>query len=214
MTYRGIWANYSIRYGSTSQVLDYVYRQSSPPNHIDAGVFADRPLTRTERARFFEFADLYREADVLVVAAGNPACAGLTRSQAHGVATGRYKSWSQVAGSGGAIHVRYLLDEAGGPEPHLGVAINKGAKGNYARGGASAADGGIAAAASGDQSIAAITTWSLARRGVGSACVVPIGGVAPSDDDGHEAPLPGGVRGPLRAAAAAPALACRPARTR
>ena len=178
-TYRGIWANYSFRYPTTTYALKLAYRDRR--SDAENGVFVDRPLTRTERGRFVEVADLYREADVLVLAGANPACSGLTRAQAHGIATGRYTRWSQVGAGSGDIHVRYLLDEAGGPEPRLGT-LKPSGKVSYAPSARAAPDGGVSLAASGDASIAAVTTWSLARRGVGSACVVPIGGVAPSDE--------------------------------
>lgn len=44
-----------------------------------------------------------------------------------------------------------------------------------------APDGGVSAAATGDQSIAAITTWSRVRPRRAGTCVVPLNGVAPSD---------------------------------
>ena len=42
-------------------------------------------------------------------------------------------------------------------------------------------DGGVSAAAAGDTSIAAITSWSRLRRVVPGTCVVPLDGIAPSD---------------------------------
>jgi hypothetical protein len=150
------------------------------------GVLVDRRLSARERRRFKALADLYRDGDVLVVAAGHPACSGLTRAQARSIASGGITRWSQVVAGAGAdaIKVRYPVSASGFGVPHFGTKVvgkyNK-QRLNYAPGAAGAPDGGVAAAAQGDQAIAAITTWSKVRTRSGGICVVPLDGVAPSD---------------------------------
>jgi ABC-type phosphate transport system substrate-binding protein len=149
-------------------------------------VIVDRPLTARERGRFRTLADLYRDADVLVVAAGHPACAGLTAAQARAIARGAITRWSQVAPGATAdvIRVRHLISGFGDAVPHLGTrsvgTLNR-QHVNYASGAVGAGDGGVSAAAAGDESIAAITTWSRIRFASPGVCVVPLNGVAPSD---------------------------------
>jgi hypothetical protein len=160
-----------------------VYSRSSAATQ---GVLVDRRLSARERRRFKTLAELYRDGDVLVVAAGHPACAGLTRAQARSIASGGVTRWSQVVAGAGAdaIKVRYPVSSSGFGVPHFGAKVvgkyNK-QRLNYARGAVGAQDGGVGAAAQGDQAIAAITTWSRVRTRSGGICVVPLDGVAPSD---------------------------------
>ncbi len=173
---------------TATSLLDRVHRGAT--TRIGAtgteGVIVDRPLTARERGRFRTLADLYRDADVLVVAAGHPACGGLTVAQARAIARGAVTRWSQVApgASADAIRVRHLVGGTGDAVPHLGTrwvgTLNR-QRVNYAPGAVGAADGGVAAAAAGDRSIAAITTWSRIRFASPGVCAVPLNGVAPSD---------------------------------
>lgn len=154
---------------------------------ISGGLYLDRPLGATDRKRFTVVADLYYDADVLVLAAGHPACAGLTRAQARAIATGRVTRWSQVVTGAGtdAIRVRYLANQTRfGTKQKFRFVKGKGNRFfvTYAKGAKQAKDGGVSAAASGDRSIAAVTSWSRVRRGVAGTCVVPLGGVAPTND--------------------------------
>ena len=185
-TFIGPWHPASASRLDASAALAEEYRAVTrfpiPPH----GVIVDRKLNPVEQQRFKQVADLYRDADVLVVAAAHPACAGLTRAQARAIATGGIRQWSQVVAgaSADAIRVRHLVDGFGSAVPHLGAKwvgkLNKW-RVTYAPGAKGVPDGGVSAAASGDQSIAAITTWSRVRpRRVGT-CVVPLNGVAPSD---------------------------------
>lgn len=155
-------------------------------------VLADRALTRAEARRFTVLAEVYRDADVLVVAAGHPACAGLTRGQARSIASGRVTRWSQVVAGAPVepIRVVHPIDAAGDPVPHLGTRwAGSGVRWRvtYAPGATGAADGGVGRAAGGDPGVAAITTWSRIRGRTGGICAVPLGGVAP--DDGTVAAL-------------------------
>ena len=186
-TFVGAWHPASASRTSASSGLAAAYKDAigfqSSGGH---GLIVDRPLTTIEKTRFKPLADLYRDADVLVVAAGHPACAGLTRAQARAIATGGIKLWSQtvVGATSDTIKVRYLIDGFGNGVPHLGARwvgkFNK-QRVNYPVGAVGATDGGVSLAVGGDQAIAAITTWSRVRNRGGGLCVVPLGGVVPSD---------------------------------
>ncbi len=183
----GPWYPASVGGQTTAELLARVYRGAT--TRIGAtgteGVVSDRPLTARERGRFRVLADLYRDADVLVVAAGHPACAGLTAAQARSIARGGITRWSQVVAGAPAdpIRVRYPAGTTGEGVPHLGTRwvgrLNKW-RINYAPGAVGAGDGGVAAAAA-DPSIAAITTWSRLRQRPAGVCAVPLNGVAPGD---------------------------------
>src|SRR5215218_864804 len=99
-TYRGEWINSLATRLSTTQALKEIRRFGN-----SYATYADRKLTGTERRKFDVLLDLGRDADVLVVQAGHPACAGLTLAQARGIASGRITNWSAVGGAG-AIALR------------------------------------------------------------------------------------------------------------
>lgn len=178
-TFVGTWIPAAASALSTSEALTRTNENSA--------VMADRALTSRERRRFQVLVDLYHDADVLVVAAGHPACAGLTRAQARSIATGGITRWSAVVAGAGpdTIKVRYPTDLSGEPVPHLGAKWVKARafkhRLTYAPRAVGARDGGVSAAASGDQAIAAITTWAKVRSGRSDICVVPLSGVAPTD---------------------------------
>ena len=127
---------------------------------------------------------------MLVVAAGHPACAGLTLAQARGIAQGRITRWSQVvSGVDGRIAVRYPRRAGGAEELRFGTRLvpyrKRGStmiryRTSYAPGARGSADGGVGAAARGDRSIAAISSWSAVGRRGGATCIVPLGGIAAS----------------------------------
>ena len=183
----GPWTPASVSVTTASSALRRidkdVYSRSSAATQ---GVLVDRRLSARERRRFKTLAELYRDGDVLVVAAGHPACAGLTRAQVRSIATGGITRWSQVVAGASAdvIKVRYPASSSGFGVPHFGVKVvgkyNK-QRLNYASGAVGAQDGGVAAAAQGDQAIAAITTWSKVRARSSGICVVPLDGVGASD---------------------------------
>jgi len=188
--HRGIWNNVMVSDTSTTKLLRRIARslrwRGSWENH---GVYADRPLSARERRRFEVAVDLFRDADILVVADGHPACAGLTQAQARGIARGRIRRWSEVValppGQPDTIDLR-LVGDPEGPvtERRFGTPF-KGAPGARI-----AHDGGIGAALSGDRAVAAVTSWSR-WRGRPGACAVPIGGVAPTDASVHALAYPG-----------------------
>jgi hypothetical protein len=184
-TYVGVWVPATIGWPSTSVTLKHVHaRATTRLGPSDAGVFVDRRLTTTERARFTVLADLYREASVMVVATGHPACGGLTTTQARAIARGKVVRWSQVVAGASIdrIKVRHPRGSTGAAVPHFGTdALTHAGRHRYAAGARGAADGGVSAAAK-DPSIAAITTWSRVRFGTGGTCVVPLDGIAPSDE--------------------------------
>lgn len=177
--FRLLWTNATLGGASTSTALR-VIRRDLRYQPQQAMVFADRRLTAVERRTFTVLADVARDADVLVVARGHPACGGLTHAQARGIATGTVSRWSQlfpgVADQPDPI-VRHAVWSGRERlvEPRLGLGIR-------APGGVRLdADGGVRAAASGDRSAAAITSWSRARAFGTTVCAVAIDGVAPSD---------------------------------
>ncbi|MGE0027678.1 MAG: hypothetical protein AB7O78_19930 [Thermoleophilia bacterium] len=185
-TFVGPWIPASVSTLSATDGLATLRRDARYGSGGQA-VLADRVLTRAESRRFTVLAEVYRDADVLVVAAGHPACAGLTRGQARSIASGRVTRWSQVVAGAPVdpIRVVHLIDSAGAPVPHLGTRwVGAGVRWRvtYAPGAAGAADGGVGRAAGGDQGVAAITTWSRIRARTAGICAVPLGGVAPADD--------------------------------
>ena len=183
-TFKGIWNPVAISSLSTRSAFAGLWknRRFRPPT---TAVIADTRLTAQQRRRFATVAELFRDADVLVVAAGHPACAGITRAQAQAVVRGGVTRWSDVgaAAADDRIRVRHPVDGFGDAQSSFGVThpggLNK--RIPYAPGAVGARDGGVAAAAAGDTSIAAITSWSRLRRVVPGTCVVPLDGVAPSD---------------------------------
>lgn len=145
------------------------------------GIFLDRRLTAAERRHARVRADLGRDADVLAVRRGHPACAsGVSRASAHGIAAGTIRTWS-AAGvptppSGDAIALRRAGTGADGyvePRFRAGGRLPKGAR--------AAPDGGLSEAASGNLAVAAVTSWSRARAFQQTTCAIPVGGAAPSD---------------------------------
>jgi hypothetical protein len=177
-TFRFFYQNSAVVWPNTGLILSTLSRRYASAS---AGAFVDRRLSARQRKRLAVRADLGRDADVLVVAKDHPVCsAGLTASQARGIARGSIARWSQVvglpAGAPDAIAVRVEKESTGGKVPRWGVRDSK-----YARGARGAADGGLAQAASGDQAIAGLTSWTRARAYGSSVCSVPIDGVAPTD---------------------------------
>jgi hypothetical protein len=90
---RGPWVNFTLSGITMSESLKQI-RRGVGNSH---GTFSDRRLTRAERRYFVQVADFGRDADVLVVRQGHPACAGLTLTQARAIAKGQTTRWSQVA---------------------------------------------------------------------------------------------------------------------
>jgi hypothetical protein len=145
------------------------------------GIFLDRRLKAAERRHVQVRADLGRDADVLVVSRGHPACAsGVSRAAARGIAAGTIRTWSgagvAIPASGDTIALRRAgsgVDRFVEPRFRAGYRLPQGAR--------AARDGGLFEAASGNLAIAAVTSWSRARGFQGTTCAVPVGGSAPSD---------------------------------
>jgi hypothetical protein len=145
------------------------------------GVFLDRRLTAAERRYMVVRADLGRDADVLAVASGHPACAsGVSRAVARGIAKGAIRTWSAAGvptpAGGDAIALRRAGDGfERASEPRFGAGYLAPKSARVTR------DGGLSEAASGNQAIAAVTSWSRARSYGSSTCAVRVGGAAPDD---------------------------------
>jgi hypothetical protein len=145
------------------------------------GIFLDRRLKAAERRHVQVRADLGRDADVLAVGRGHPACAsGVSRAAARGIAAGKIRTWSAAGvstpASGNAIALRRAgqgIDRFVEPRFRADSRLPQGAR--------AAADGGLSEAASGNHAIAAVTSWSRARAFQTTTCAVPVGGAAPSD---------------------------------
>jgi hypothetical protein len=179
--YKGLWANTTIGRLTLSQGLKEMRRQARGGNGFAVwqGTYADRRLTAGERRHFEVLSDFARDADVLVVRAGHPACAGLTQAEVRGIASGRVTSWSQVgsiSGVSGSIALRHTVVD-GAFEPRFGVAKKP-------RSAAGRRDGGITDAAR-DPTVAGVTSWSRARFRSG-VCAVPIDGTTPTDVSVHD----------------------------
>ena len=145
------------------------------------GIFLDRRLKTAERRYVEVRADLGRDADVLAVARGHPACAsGMSGAVARAIAAGTIRTWSAAGvptpASGDAIALRRAgdgVDRFVEPRFRAGIRLPQGARAAF--------DGGLSEAASGNLAIAAVTSWSRARRYQATTCAVPVGGAAPSD---------------------------------
>jgi hypothetical protein len=179
-TYRYVFGNASAAVGPSAGIyLRNMIRGRRFPS--PQGVFLDRRLTAAERRHLRVRADLGRDADVLVVGRGHPACAsGVSRAAVRGIAAGRIGTWSAagvpVPASGDAIELRRAGDGFDGfVEPRFG------AGGRLPRGARAARDGGLSEAASGNLAIAAVTSWSRARAFQRTTCAVPVAGAAPTD---------------------------------
>jgi hypothetical protein len=177
--YRFIFDNASAVVGpSAGLYLKNMIRRRRYPS--PEGIFLDRRLKPAERRYLEVRLDLGRDADVLVVTRDHPACAGVSREAARGIAAGTVRTWS-AAGvpappGGDAIALRRAgtgVDRF--VEPRFGAAarLPSGAKAAY--------DGGLSEAASGNSRVAAVTSWSRARSYQTTTCTVPVGGAAPTD---------------------------------
>jgi hypothetical protein len=179
-THRYVFGNAAAVVGpSAGLVLRNMIRQRRYPS--PQGIFLDRRLTARERKHVQVRVDLGRDADVLVVSRGHPACAsGVSRAAVRGIAAGRIRTWSAAGvpapASGDAIALR-----------RAGTGIERSSEPRFGAGWKAPAgarvvpDGGLSEAASGNAAIAAVTSWSRARAYGPVTCVVPVGGRAPDD---------------------------------
>jgi hypothetical protein len=179
-TYRYVFGNAAAVVGPSANIyLRNMIRMRRYPS--PQGIFLDRRLTAAERRHVQVRADLGRDADVLVVGRGHPACAsGVSRAAVRGIAAGRIRTWSAAGvptpASGDVIALRRAGDGfERSAEPRFG------ARGRTPLGARAARDGGVSEAASGNLAIAAVTSWSRARAFQATTCAVPVGGAAPSD---------------------------------
>jgi hypothetical protein len=179
-TYRYIFGNAAAGVGPSANIymrnLIQERRYPSP-----RGIFLDRRLKAKERRHVKVRADLVRDADVLAVSSGHPACtSGVSRVAAQRIAAGKISRWSEAGvptpPSGDAIKLRRAgdgVDRFVEPRFRAGYRLPQGARAAF--------DGGLSEAASGDFAIAAVTSWSRARAFHTTTCAVPVGGAAPSD---------------------------------
>jgi hypothetical protein len=178
--YRYIFDNAAVAVGpSAKPYLKMLIGDRRSPS--PAGVFLDRKLKRKEKRYLKVQLDLGRDADVLVATRDHPACAtGVSRSVAKGIAAGTIRTWS-AAGvptppDGNAIALRRAgtgTDRFVEPRFGAGYKLPNGARKSY--------DGGLGEAASGNNAVAAVTSWSRARSFQSSTCAIPVGGSAPTD---------------------------------
>lgn len=178
--YRGVWKSFLVSRKTTSEALRYMLRDGRRRyGNYYAGLFADRPLTAREKRSFKVIADIARDADVLAVAKGHPACeSGLTMKQARDIAAGRVKRWSEVGVAVAEDTIRLgFTGELGRFERRFGVMrAPAGAKRSF--------DAGLRAAGDGDRAVAVVTSWSRVGQTT-AVCKVPLGGVAPTDVSVH-----------------------------
>jgi hypothetical protein len=178
-SHRYVFGNAAAVVGPSADIyLRNMIRGRSHPS--PEGIFLDRRLTAAEGRHVRVSADLGRDADVLAVQRGHPACAsGVTRAAARGIAAGTIRTWSAAGvpapASGDAIALRRAGEGTEGfVEPRLGAAPR------LPTGSRAARDGGLSEA-SGDLAVAAVTSWSRARAYQQTTCAVPIDDAAPSD---------------------------------
>jgi hypothetical protein len=179
-TYRYIFGNAAAVVGPSAKLyMRNMIRGRRYPS--PQGIFLDRRLKAAERRHVQVRADLGRDADVLAVSSGHPACAsGVSRAAARGIAAGKIRTWAEAGvptpASGNAIALRRAGDGVGRfvePRFRAGGRLPPGARAAY--------DGGLSQAASGNSAVAAVTSWSRARAYGQTTCAVPVGGTAPSD---------------------------------
>ena len=179
-THRYVFGNASAAVGPSAGIyLRNLIRMRRYPS--PEGIFVDRRLTDRERRHVRVRADLGRDADVLAVTRGHPACTtGVTRATARGIAAGRIRTWSAAGVAappgGDAIALRRAgtgVDRFVEPRFRASARLPERAR--------AAADGGLREAASGDLAVAAVTSWSRARWFQQTTCAVPVGGAAPDD---------------------------------
>ncbi len=179
-TYRYIFGNAAAAVGPSADIyLRNMIRSRRYPS--PQGIFLDRRLTAAERRHVRIRADLGRDADVLAVRRGHPACdSGVSRATARGIAAGTIRSWSAAGvptpASGDAIALRRA---GSGVDRFVEPRFGSGAR--LPRGARAAPDGGLSDAASGNLAVAAITSWSRARSFQQTTCAVPVGGAALGD---------------------------------
>lgn len=185
--YRGAWNNFTSQAGDTTFLLKIQREEVARGGGDRTLIFADRPLTTTEQRSFKRLLDIGRDADVLVVARENPACAGLTMTQARQVASGAITRWSQLfplrEGQPDEIVLLHTMYQRG-LEQRFGVKKLP----------ASAREstfGGIAEASRGDRAVAGVTSWARVRRAGNALCAVPLDGIAPSNARVHDLTYPG-----------------------
>ncbi len=179
-TYRYVFGNAAAVVGPSAGIyMRNMIRGRRYPS--PEGIFLDRRLRAAERRHVRVRAELGRDADVLAVHRGHPACAsGVSRVAARRIAAGKIRTWSAAGvptpASGDAIALR-----------RAGAGIERFVEPRFGAGGRlpaqarSALDGGLSEAASGDLSVAAVTSWSRARAFQQTTCAVPVGGAAPTD---------------------------------
>ena len=179
-TYRYIFGNAAAAVGPSADIyMRNMIRARRYPS--PQGIFLDRRLKARERRHVKVRADLGRDADVLAVTRGHPACgAGVSRAVARGIAAGTIRTWSAAGvstpASGNTIALRRAgtgLERSVEPRFRAGSRLPAGAR--------AASDGGLSEAASGNLAVAAVTSWSRARAFQGTTCAVPVGGAAPTD---------------------------------
>ena len=179
-TYRYTFGNAAAAVGPSANI--YMRNMISGRRYPSPqGIFLDRRLTARERRHVQVRLDLGRDADVLAVARDHPACAtGVSGAAARGIAAGRIRTWSGAGvptpAGGDAIALRRAGLRANDVEPRFGASYKAPSGARAAR------DGGLSEAASGDTSVAAVTSWSRARAFQSSTCAVPVGGSAPGDE--------------------------------
>ena len=177
--YRFVFGNAAAVVGPPNIFLRNMIRGRRYPS--PQGIFLDRRLKAAERRHVRVRADLGRDADVLAVSSGHPACdSGVSRAAAREIAAGKIRTWSKAGvptpASGDAIALRRAgsgIDRFVEPRLRAGDRLPQGARAAF--------DGGLSEAASGDLAIAAVTSWSRARAFQRTTCAIPVGGAAPSD---------------------------------
>jgi hypothetical protein len=179
-SYRYVFGNAAAVVGPSADI--YLRNMIRGRRHASPqGIFLDRRPTAAERRYVAVRADLGRDADVLAVQRGHPACAsGVSLAAARGIAAGTIRTWSAAGvstpASGDAIALRRAgtgIEQAVEPRFGAGWRLPTGAR--------AASDGGLSEAASGNLAVAAITSWSRARAFQQTTCAVPVDGAAPSD---------------------------------
>lgn len=179
-TYRYTFGNAAAAVGPSATIyIRNLIRERRYPTPY--GIFLDRRLTSAERRHLQVRKDLGRDADVLAVTRGHPACvSGVSRAAARGIAAGRIRTWSEAGVPAPAHGDAIALRRAGTrgervAEPRLGASADLPRRARVAP------DGGLGEAASGNGAIAAVTSWSRARAYQSTTCAVRIGGAAPTD---------------------------------
>lgn len=185
-----LWAMAAVSARDTTEALARARRD------VGSAAVVDRPLSAAERRRF-RVVPLYTDADVLIAAAGSPACTtGMPLPRARALLRGDVTRWAQAAPAAagmtepirawvplGAGGIELPLFDVAAPRQRLEPARPVPRFGRYGPAVRGVPESALPARAAQPGAVAAMRYSSAAFSiAGGSVCALPIGGVTPSED--------------------------------